>query len=215
MTRLMIMRTKRRGMSLMEMMIAMFIITLAMGGFSTLFIDSWRQNAYVLETGQAVAVASQGVNKISKFIRETRQSDNGAYPVVSADDSNLVFYCDYDSDGVTERIHLYLNGTDVVMGIREPSGGFPVTYANGDGSTQILAQRVVNTASNPIFAYYDATYPEDSANNPIATPATVPDVRLVRVTLHINIDPNNDPENIQVQSFAEMRNLNDHDRFGI
>jgi hypothetical protein len=160
-------------------------------------------------------MASQGVNKISKYIREARQSDNGSYPVVSADDDDLVFYCDYDGDGATERIHLYLDGTNIVMGIREPSGGFPVTYANGDGSTQILVQRVVNVESNPVFAYYDSMYPENSANNPIDTPAVVPNVRLVRLTLHINIDPNNNPENIQVQSFAEMRNLNDHDRFGI
>jgi hypothetical protein len=101
------------------------------------------------------------------------------------------------------------------MGIREPSSGFPITYASGDSQTRIIISHVVNDASNPIFAYYDANYPEDSVNNPIDTPATAPDVRLIKVTIHMNIDLNRAPDNIMIQSFAEMRNLNDHDRFGI
>lgn len=202
-------------MTLIEAMIAITIFTLGIEGFTMLFINSFRSNAYVLEMGQASATASQGVNKIVEYLRKARQADNGAYPVVSADDNDLVVYCDYDGDGQTERLHFYRSGSDIVMGIREPSNGFPVTYANGDSETKIIASSVVNDASNPIFAYYDSSYPEDSVNNPIGTPATVPDVRLVKITLHINIDPNHAPDFIQIQSFAEIRNLNDHDRFGV
>ncbi|MFZ1735817.1 MAG: prepilin-type N-terminal cleavage/methylation domain-containing protein [Candidatus Moraniibacteriota bacterium] len=204
-----------KGMSLIEMIIAIAIFTMGMAGFSTLFLQSWKQNSYTLEMGQTAIAISQSVNKLSRYIREARQADNGSYPVVSANDNDLVFYCDYDKDGVTERIHIYKSGTDIVLGVRDPSGSFPITYASGDATTSVIAQRIVNTGSQPIFLYYDASYPEDSVNNPIVTPATVPNVRLVKINLYMNIDPNHAPDNVNIQSFAEMRNLNDHDRFGI
>jgi prepilin-type N-terminal cleavage/methylation domain-containing protein len=205
----------QKGMSLVEMMMAIFIFTTGMVGFSALFMNSWRSNAYTLEMGQTAMAVSRGVNEMTRYIREARQADNGSYPVVSADDDDLVFYGDYDRDGVTERLHIYKSGTDVILGVREPSGGFPVTYASGDGSTTMLARRIVNTGAQPIFYYYDSDYPEDSVNNPIATPATVPDIRLVKIELYMNIDPNHAPDSVYISSFAEMRNLNDHDRFGI
>lgn len=205
----------RKGMTLVEMMMAIFIFTMGMAGFSALFANSWKSNAYAIEMGQTATAVSQGVSKMAGYIREARQADNGSYPVVSADDNDLVFYGDYDRDGVTERLHLYKSGTDIMLGVREPSGTFPVTYAAGDGTTSILARRIVNAVSEPVFLYYDASYPEDSVNNPIATPATVPDVRLVKINLFMNIDPNHAPDNVSIQTFAEMRNLNDHDRFGI
>lgn len=206
---------KKKGMSLLEMLIAIGIFTMGIAGFSMLFSRAWTQNAYTLEMGQASMAASRGVSNTVGYIREARQSDNGAYPVISADDNDLVIYCDYDRDGKVERLHFYKSESDMIMGIREPSTGFPVTYSSGDESTQIIASRVVNTSDNPVFAYYDANYPEDSVNNPIDTPAAVPNVRLIRITLHVNINPNRAPDNVQMQSFAEIRNLNDHDRFGI
>lgn len=208
-------KNKKIGMTIIEALMAIMIFTLGIAGFTLLFSRAWKNNAYTLEMGQASMAASQGVNKMVKYVREARQSDDGGYPVVSANDNDLVFYSDYDRDGKTERIHFYRSGANIIMGIRRPSGSFPVTYASGDGETQTIAANVVNAAGNPVFAYFDSNYPEDSVNNPIVTPATVPNIRLIRITLHVNINPNRAPDNIQIQSFAEMRNLNDHDRFGI
>ena len=208
-------RQKYIGITLVETLIAIAIFSLGMEGFTLLFTRSWRQNAYVLEMGQTAMAVSRGVNEMVGYIREVRQGENGAYPVVSANGNDLVVFSDYDRDGAAERLHFYRSGSDVVMGIREPSAGFPVTYAAGDQETRVIAVRIVNKVSNPIFAYYDSDYPEDSVNNPILTPAVAPNVRLIRVTLHMNIDPNRAPDNIIIQSFAEMRNLNDHDRFGL
>ncbi len=204
-----------KGLSLIEMMVAIFIFVMGIEGFTMLFVRSWQNNSYTLEMGQVSMAASQGVNQMVRYIREVRQSDNGAYPVVSANDNDLVVYSDYDRDDVTERLHFYRNGSNLIMGIREPSTGFPITYAAGDGQTKVIATNVVNADSNPIFAYYNSQYPEDSTNNPVPTPANAPNVRLIRITLHLNINPNRAPDNIQIQSFAEMRNLNDHDRFGL
>lgn len=201
-----------KGMSLVEMIVAIGIFSMGMLGFTLLFVNSWSQNKYTIEMGQTAMAVSQGVNEMARYIRETRQADNGSYPVVSANDNDVVFYGDYDRDGVTERIHIYKSGTDIILGIREPSGGFPVTYASGDGTTRVIAQRIVNTGSQPIFYYYGSDYP---VNNVPLNPATVPNIRLVQIDLYMNIDPNHAPDNVSIQTFTEMRNLNDHDRFGI
>lgn len=206
---------KNKGMTIIEALIAIAIFSIGIIGFTTLFANAWRQNAYTLELGQATMTASQGVNEMVRNIREVRQADNGAYPVISADDNDIVFYSDYDRDNKAERLHFYKSGTNLLMGIREPSSTFPVTYAAGDGETRTITTHVVNDTSTSVFTYFDANYPEDSVNNPISTPATVPNIRLVRITLHVNIFPNKAPDNVQIQSFAEMRNLNDHDRFGV
>ena len=203
------------GMSLIEMLIAISIFTIGMVGFTQLFVYSWRQDAYTLEMGQTSMAVSQGLNKMVGYLREVRQGDDGSYPVISANDNDLIVFGDYDEDGITERLHFYYNNGTILMGIRKPTTGFPKTYASGDASTQTIASGIVNDANTPVFAYYDSSYPEDSVNNPIDTPATVPDVRLIRIDLHMNIDPNRAPDNIQLKSFVEIRNLNDHDRFGI
>jgi prepilin-type N-terminal cleavage/methylation domain-containing protein len=206
----------KKGMTLMEAMIAIAIFAIGVEGFTLLFSRSLQQNAYIMEMGQTSMAVSRGVNELVRYIREAQQSENGSYPVVSADDNDLIFYSDYDRDGRAERLHFYKSGTDVIMGTREPNlTVFPPTYAAGDGETKVVASNIINDAGTAIFSYYDSDYPEDSVNNPITTPANVPDIRLVRVRLHMNIDPNNAPDNVLIQSFAEMRNLNDHDRFGL
>jgi Tfp pilus assembly protein PilV len=203
------------GITLLETLVAIAIFAIGVEGFTILFSRSWKQNSYTIEMGQTAMATSQGVNRMVRYVREVRQGENGAYPVQSADDNDLVVFCDYNRDGIAERLHFYLSNGTLYMGIREPSAGFPKTYASGDGTIETIASHIVNTAAMPLFAYYDADYPEDSVNNPVATPATAPDVRLVKISIHMNIDPNRPPDNVQIESFAEMRNLNDHDRFGL
>jgi hypothetical protein len=65
----------------------------------------------------------------------------------------------------------------------------------------------VNESTQPVFYYYNENYPGDTVNNPIATPIAIEDARLVRVLLRINIDPIKAPNNVNVESFVDLRNL--------
>lgn len=191
------------------MLVSIGIFSIAMSGLTALFVNVWKSNKYSMELGQSVMVVSQGLGKMGNYIRGSRQSDNGSYPVVSASDNDLVIYSDYDKDNVTERLHLYKSGTNILMGVRDPSGTMPKTYASGDAETITLASSIINDSSNPIFQYFDENYPIDITNNPIVTPASVSRIKLVRVYLQINIDPNNAPDNVEMESFIDIRNLND------
>ncbi len=201
---------KLKGMSLLEMLVALAIMTLGMAGFSMLFISSWNSNKFIVEMGNASFLASRGVTETVAELRKTRQADNGDYPVESGDDFDLKVYLDIDGDGVTERVHYYLQGTTLYRGITEPVAGLPVTYPNADGTTRAVANSIINTAADPVFSYYNDQYPSDTVNNPLSTPVDVADVRMIKVHLMVNLDPFHAPEHVNIESFAQLRNLNDY-----
>ncbi len=197
-------------MTLIEMMMAIAIFSVGIVGFTLLFSKTWQFNKYTIEMGQTSMNVSQGLNKIVDYVRRAEQGDNGAYPIVSADDNDLVIYCDYNKNNITERLHFYRSGQDILMGITEPTSTLPKTYPSGDQQTITIVSHIINDSSKPIFSYYNQDYPADIVNNPLATPAILSNVRLIKIYLEINIDPTHAPDNVKMQSFVELRNLNDY-----
>lgn len=197
-----------KGMTLVELMIAITIMGLAMAGFSLLLINSFKTNAFILEEGVTASTNSRAVDAIVSDLRRVRQGDNGGYPIVSGSDFDLKVYIDIDHDGVTERVHYFLEDGAVKRGVTDPTPGTPVTYASGDTTVTTLITSVVNTNTEPLFSYYNKDYPGDTAHNPLSTPIVTSDARLIRVWVKMNIDPVHAPDNINIESFAELRNLN-------
>ena len=197
-----------RGMSLVEMLMAIFIMLIGMEGITLLFINSWSNNKFILETGNASLIASRSVDVIVREIRKARQADDGDYLLESGSANDLKIYIDIDNDGVTERVHYYLMDGAIWRGVTDPNAGTPVTYPNGDQTTVKMTDYISNTGSEPVFRYYNKNYPADVVNNPLATPVAIQNVRLIRIHLLVNIDPVNAPNNINIESFAELRNLN-------
>lgn len=197
-----------RGMSFIEMIVAILILLLGMSGFTYLFVDSWRSNKYIIEMGNASLLASRAVNNLVADLRKVRQADNGDYPIESGDDFDVEVYIDIDNDGVTERVHYYLLNGSLYRGVTDPVGSLPITYPNGDDVTTLLANSIINSNTQPVFSYYNDEYPSDTVNNPLATAVNVAEVRMIKVHLMVNIDPLNVPEHINIESFAELRNLN-------
>ena len=93
------------------------------------------------------------------------------------------------------------------MGVTNPLATMPVTYPASDDTVSVLANYIVNTDVDPVFYYYNENYPGDAINNPLVTPINVQDVRLIRVHLLMNIDPVRAPNNVNIESFADLRNL--------
>jgi hypothetical protein len=197
-------------MSLVEMLVAIGIFAIAMEGFTLLFLKSWRSNAFIYEEGVTAAAVSRAVDLAVGDLRRIRQSDAGDYPVKSGSDFELTVFLDTDGDGTTERVRYFLEGTSFKRGVTDPVAGTPVSYPAGDGTVTVLADHIVNTSAQPVFVYYNEDYPGDAANNPLPTPITVHKVRLVKVRLLMNIDPAKAPDNISLESFAELRNLKEY-----
>lgn len=207
------MYTKRtlRAMTLVELMVAIAVVLISMEGFTYLFLKTWDTNKFIIEEGMASTAASRATNKIVIQLRAVQQGDNGDYPIESADDFDLVFYCDIDNDGAAEKVHYFLDDANdqLKLGVSDPLATNPVTYPAGDTTVTVVANYIVNEASNPIFFYYNENYPGDTVNNPLATPSSVGDIQMIQVHLYVNINPVHAPDNINIESFVDLRNLHD------
>ena len=199
-------------MTLVEMLVAIAIVLISMEGFTLLFLKTWDTNKFIIEEGLASAAASHATNKIVIQLRGVQQADNGEYPIKSGGDFDLVFYSDIDDDGAVEKVHYFLDlVTDQLkVGVSNPIATNPVTYPAGDDTVSVVTNYVVNEAADPVFYFYNENYPSDTVNNPLATPVVISTVRMIRVKLYVNINPVHAPDNIYIESFVDLRNLNDY-----
>lgn len=206
-------RTTLKGLTLLEVVISIAIAFIAMEGFTFLFLRTWDTNKFIIEEGLASAAASRATNKIVIQLRGVQQADNGDYPLESADDFDLEFYADIDDDNVVEKVHYYLDqpSDELRLGVSNPLATNPVTYPAGDSEVTTVTRFVVNESDNPIFYFYNDDYPGDTTNNPLTTPASVGNIQMVRVKLLINIDPVHAPNNVNIESFVDLRNLHDYE----
>jgi len=200
-------------MTLVEMMVAIAVVTICMAGFTYLFARSWKSNAYILEMGKASSSASRGINNLVEIIRKARQGENGNYAIVSAGENSFTFYADSDSDGIAERVHLYLENQEIKMGITEPQGGAVKSYPSEDEEIISIVENVLNDSGENLFQYYNRDYPADLVNNPIDMAShDISDIRMAEIYLKINTDRNKIKKDLESRSFVEIRNLNDYDR---
>lgn len=197
-------------MTVVEMLIAIFIFILMMGGSMYLLVQIYKNYGFAMEQGMSVNAVQHSLKIMVEEIRGACQSDSGAYPLQEADENELIFFADIDEDGITERVHYYKESEFLKKGVSRPSGN-PTVYPANDETVTTITGHVANTALEPLFFYYNTNYPADQANNPLAAPVSpLSDIRLVKVDLYFNLDPNRAPDNIRLESFVELRNLKDN-----
>lgn len=194
------MKNFRKGLSLIEMIVTVGVVSVVMVGIVAVFSISWKSQRYQFDLARASLTASRGVANVVKQVRQAQQGEDGSYLFVSGDEFDIVFFGDVDYDDTIEKVHYYLSGGVLYRGVREPSGT-PLTYASGDGVTTAVASNVVNIVSEPVFEYYDGS------GSVLSTPVSASDVRMVRVRLFIDVDPYVSPLPVRAESISTMRNL--------
>jgi prepilin-type N-terminal cleavage/methylation domain-containing protein len=199
-------RLDKKGMTLVEVSVACSVMVILAGIMSLLVIKSFAVNRYSIEQGLNTASIQNTLTKFSKHLREARQSDEGGYLIESAEDFDLVFYANVDADPAIERVHYFLENTQLKIGTSEASG-FPPKYSETDQLVNIIGNGIVNTQVQPIFYYYESGYYGQVNQNAIATPATPAQIGLVKIDLYVNTDPGNMPENTHMETFIRPRNI--------
>ena len=132
-----------RGFTLIETLVAIAIFLIGIQATVLLFSKTIKSKAYSMEMGRSSFIIARSMGDLTQYLRRARQSDAGSYPIVSADDNDLVIYSDYNKDNITERLHIYFSNGNIYMGVRTPGSSFPVTYAQGDESVKILASNII------------------------------------------------------------------------
>ncbi len=195
------------GFTLVEMLVTTAIVVMI-----GLAIANFGANIFLYNTMIQNNLSAQlnGRNVLRKMVTEFRSaspSAAGAYPIALAGTSSLTFFSDVTGDGTKEQLRYYLNGATLMRGQTEPSGN-PPTYPSANETTETVITNVSNPTSTPIFDYFDTNYAGTSS--PLTQPVNIAAVRLIRVTVIIDADPNKPPGPITVTSLGTLRNLKDN-----
>lgn len=194
------------GFTLLELIISMGIFTLVL-----LAIGSFSRNIIYYNgvfTGGLTSYdqANKILQPISSEIRSASPSSLGSYAIEKTGTTEFIFFSDIDNNGLKERIRYYLSGLNLIRGVIIPSGS-PLQYSSSNETTSTIVKGIRNGSSS-IFTYYNSNYNGSTA--PLTQPVSVLSVRLVKITLIIDDDPNRPPAPITVTTQVNMRNLKDN-----
>lgn len=194
-----------KGFTLVELAIGMFIMAMIGLGLYWLVATGIRNNAVIFRQLDTQNDARQVLNDITNIIRRAETSSIGSYPIELADDYEVVIYANIDSDSFRERIRFWVSGTDLYRGITELSTN-PLSYDSGNEVSEIIAKYVVNQDQGvPVFTYYNENY--TGVESPLDTPANLTQVRVVRVQIEIEENPEESPVPLHVEATVNLRNL--------
>ena len=195
------------GATLFEIIITVAILALVINVVAAFSADVFRFSGTIYNSVQAQQDARNILRQLAFELRTTSPSNIGAYALAETSANRIRFYSDIDGDGLKEEVIYFLSadGRTLYKNIRKPSGA-PLQYT-GSFSPSTIANDIVNGAT-PLFTYYDTNY--DGTSAPLTQPVNILSVRLVRIEVIIERDPNRAPIPINVSTQVSLRNLKDN-----
>jgi len=195
---------KYKGFTLMELIVAIGIFVIIAFAANWLFVRGLRYNNVIWEQLTTQSEGRRAIQQVVDIVRKAEESSVGSYPIELADEYELIIFANVDDDSFRERVRFWLDGTTFKRGIVQPSGN-PLNYSGAEDVVE-LAHDVVNiTKPEPLFLYYNESY--TGTEDPLSTPASVVDVKVVRIRLEVEKDPTETPIPLQVESTVHIRNL--------
>ncbi len=179
----------KRGFTIVEVSTAgLLIVVLGIGvlGLQKIMTDA---QIFGFANYTNVDEANLSISQMAREMRTMRSGQNGAYAFVSGTENEIIFYSDIDFDGVSERVRYFLENNTLYKGVIEPVG-FPATYPTANEVVKTLS-RNVEPGESPLFLYFNENWPVDTINNPLPTPVNIAEVRFVRISLNVNVNPVN------------------------
>lgn len=195
-----------KGFTLIELLVSTAILVILAGGFLGIQYIFSQNQVSAWKSYNNIEEVNRILQSLVKEIRDARQSEDGAYLLDTANDQEIIFYSDYDYDGVVEKIRYSLSGTNLIKGVTRPSGD-PLEYLSSNEIVDIISPNIRN-GSSPVFYYFDENYPEDTINNPLVQGGRIANTRVVKILLVINQEPDEPESDFQLESISTIRMLN-------
>lgn len=191
------------GFTMMEILLVLGISSMVILVASLFLVRGFKSNIFGEEQGLAVRNGRKVGEKMVQEIREATNSERGDYLIDKVQEQTLSFYSDIDKDDSVEKIRYFLDGNILKRGTINPTGD-PVQYLDTNELIENLAE-FMNNQSEPVFTYYDAN------NSLITDPLTnKSDIRLINISLKINVTPTVAPNDFYVEMESQIRNLKDN-----
>lgn len=198
----------RYGLTIVEAVVSTAITTVLLIIVFSFIIEGTRVEDFISDQSAAVASAEDAISRMTSIVREVTDGDDGAYSIVEATPTSFAFYTDLDTDEEAELVRYYLDETNLIESITEPTGD-PVEYNTMNAELTILSRYIVNQSEydNEIFRYYNSDYPADTTNNPLSEPIDVTEITLIETSFDVNVNPTRIPDTDTVSTFIQLRNL--------
>lgn len=196
-----------KGFTLTELIVSLAIFSLISVGISLYQRNVFYFNSTIQGGLRAQLDARQVVKTMISELRKTTTSSTGSFAIESATSTSLIFYTDINSDGKIDRVRYFLSGSILKKGVVVPTGS-PYTYNLGSEVVTNIISNVVSSSTLPTFQYFSSIY--DGTTQPLSYPININSVRLVRVNVIIDTDPNRSPTPMMVTSSVSLRNLKDN-----
>jgi len=190
----------------MEVLFSIFILTLIGLAVSSFAKDIFSLNRITSDSLTAQDETRRALKTMSAEIRTASPSSLGAYALAQSATSSFTFYSNIDGDSFKERVRYFLDGTTLKKGVIKPIGT-PLTYSPANEVISELIPGVAN-ATTSIFSYYDKNY--DGTTQALIEPIDIATVRLVKITIVVDKDPQTPPSPMTLTTQISIRNLKDN-----
>ncbi len=196
-------QTKILGFTLIEILVSISILT-GITLFVTYFsLDVANFAGFFSESIATQQEIQQTFKVLKTEVHSMGSANNGSYAVESASANSFIFFSDFNGDGLFERIRYYLEDNTLKKGVIKPTGN-PLVYLASDEKVSELVHYIVPNPP-PVFTYY----PKDVDINgiPLVSPIDPALIRLIKVNLTADENPQKPPGPANVSIFINIRNL--------
>jgi type II secretory pathway pseudopilin PulG len=197
----------QRGFTLIEIMVVFLIFIALFDYIWLLYKNSLNSSEVLTESMNVQGEVRNAFNSMVASLRSASPSATGSYTIAAASSTALTYYSDIDRDGSKEQIRYFLAGNALKQGITKASGN-PPSYQSANEKTNNLIKNVVRDETKPIFSYYDGNY--DGSGPALINPPDILDIRLIKITVTIDREPDAPPAPAEFSTQVSIRNLKDN-----
>lgn len=191
------------GFTIIETLFSIAIFVLIVGVLTFFSRNIWIYNSFIFSGLVNTDAGRQMLKTVVEEVRTASTANTGAYAIDQATATAFTFYSDIDNNNLKEKVRYFLNGTTLQKGVTKPTGT-PLTYNATNEKIFTLATGVTNIT----FNYYDKNY--DGTTAPLSVPVNIPNVRLIKITVTLDQDPNRPPAPMIFSTQVSIRNLKDN-----
>lgn len=159
-----------KGFTLLEIVFVLLIITFIITTIFLITLNFSNYNVFVvLEVGKQGEI-DLTLKEIENELRSMVYSKNGSYPLEIATSNEIVFYKDFENDGIPERVRYFVEGNN----FHKQVFLFNSSTLNYEIYPAIDRILVKDLAASTVFQYFDKNFQETS---------NLANIRIIKVYL--------------------------------